>query len=172
MKHTAKSLVDSPNPQMLEMRILANHSGDERFAFLRGRYARTWDSMKAAGKRAKLFDPNRKAREEKAVGALLGDYDSSDDEEDDEVVEADANNEGGGIPPPPEAGTIPGPPPDEPPPSPPPAASALSEPRDTKEEVTGSKTTGEEGEEEKRRLRRERAEEWKRKRAEALGRDA
>ena len=42
MRRTASHIASSPNPTQLEMRILANHGSDPRFAFLKGRWARAW----------------------------------------------------------------------------------------------------------------------------------
>lgn len=42
MQRTARHIQFSPNSAQLEMRILANHGGDDRFAFLRGRWSRHW----------------------------------------------------------------------------------------------------------------------------------
>jgi len=42
MQRTAQHIQSSPNPAQLEMRILANHGADDRFAFLRGRWSRYW----------------------------------------------------------------------------------------------------------------------------------
>ncbi|KIL63732.1 hypothetical protein M378DRAFT_186945 [Amanita muscaria Koide BX008] len=42
MRRTAVHLHSSPNPAQLEMRILANHGADKRFAFLRGRWSHAW----------------------------------------------------------------------------------------------------------------------------------
>ncbi|EIW74225.1 hypothetical protein CONPUDRAFT_170245 [Coniophora puteana RWD-64-598 SS2] len=47
MRRTATHLSTSPNPAQLEMRILANHGADRRFAFLRGRWSRAWKLAKA-----------------------------------------------------------------------------------------------------------------------------
>lgn len=42
MQRTARHIQSSPNPAQLEMRILANHGADDRFAFLRGRWSKYW----------------------------------------------------------------------------------------------------------------------------------
>ncbi|PFH48530.1 hypothetical protein AMATHDRAFT_149751 [Amanita thiersii Skay4041] len=47
MDRTAAHLISSPNPAQLEMRILANHGADGRFAFLRGRWSRAWRLIKS-----------------------------------------------------------------------------------------------------------------------------
>ncbi|KAG8760446.1 hypothetical protein FRC11_000400 [Ceratobasidium sp. 423] len=46
MRRTATHIRASPNPTQLEMRILANHGADPRFAFLRGRWKRAWARMR------------------------------------------------------------------------------------------------------------------------------
>lgn len=48
MKKTAGHIIASPNPVQFEMRILANHGEDSRFAFLRGRWPRVWKSLRAS----------------------------------------------------------------------------------------------------------------------------
>ncbi|KAG8744217.1 hypothetical protein FRC10_010579 [Ceratobasidium sp. 414] len=50
MARTATHILASPNPGQLEMRILANHGADPRFAFLRGRWKRAWVRMKSEQK--------------------------------------------------------------------------------------------------------------------------
>ena len=138
MRHTAKSLATSPNPDVLELRILANHANDARFSFLRGRYTNTWERLKEANRRAKTIKPVSKIAECKAVGALVGGYDSSDSDED-----------------------LPSPP-GSPPPPPPEDGANLA---DTVNDRPVPNAT--EGiEEEKQRERRRRAQDWKRKRAE------
>ncbi|KAI9463814.1 hypothetical protein HD554DRAFT_1292774 [Boletus coccyginus] len=46
IRRTASHIISSPNPAQLEMRILANHGIDKRFAFLRGRWSRVWRTEK------------------------------------------------------------------------------------------------------------------------------
>jgi hypothetical protein len=155
MSHTALALSASPNPQVLEMRILANHASDERFAFLKGRWKDAWERVKAEVRKGKATAEAPKER--KTVGALIGGYASSDEEED------EGDGEG------------PGPPGDSPPPPPPPPLPPLEEPPqppspppDPKarngNDLGGIAGTDLDAEEEKRRQRRLRAEEWKRKR--------
>lgn len=60
------------------MRILANHGGDKRFAFLRGRWASAWNAARA---RVQV----QKTREEKEAAGKMGlgglaDYGDSDEE--------------------------------------------------------------------------------------------
>jgi hypothetical protein len=50
MTRTATHIRESPNPAQLEMRILANHGSDGRFAFLRGRWKRAWARIRAGGR--------------------------------------------------------------------------------------------------------------------------
>ncbi|OXG30127.1 hypothetical protein C361_00216 [Cryptococcus neoformans Tu259-1] len=151
MSHTATSIFSSPNPSILEMRILTHHSSDERFAFLRGRWRNAWDKVKGDIKGEK---ENKRRLEEKQRGlGGLGGYESGS-EESEEVEEPPIPPEDDGIPPPPPEvdDTIPPPPPVEesesgtlPPPQP-------------------QFSTEEDQEEEKRRQRRLRVEEWKKQR--------
>ncbi|KAI0370699.1 hypothetical protein BV20DRAFT_966203 [Pilatotrama ljubarskyi] len=87
MRRTASHVLASPNPAQLEMRILANHGADPRFAFLRGRWSRSWRLTK--GKLRLELEKTRAAKEKEAagsggagIGGLVGYGDS--DEEDEE----------------------------------------------------------------------------------------
>lgn len=75
MQRTARHIQSSPNPAQLEMRILANHGADDRFAFLRGRWSRHW---KATTDQART--EIQKRDEPVGLGGLAG-Y-RSDDESD------------------------------------------------------------------------------------------
>ena len=75
MLHTAASFSSSPNPRLLEMRIMTHHANDERFDFLRGRYKTTWMKVKEEVRRGKA-----RPKEEKAMGALVGGYESGDED--------------------------------------------------------------------------------------------
>jgi hypothetical protein len=79
MRRTATHIQSSPNPAQLEMRILANHGGDKRFAFLRGRWALAWKTAKLK------VGAEREAEARKntggSLGGLLG-YGDSDAESD------------------------------------------------------------------------------------------
>lgn len=86
MKHTFVSLSASPNPALLEMRILANHGADKRFEFLRGRYADAWRDVKNPPK----------AEPTAAIGSLLGGYESSEDKSADEGAGDAAPSAGAG----------------------------------------------------------------------------
>lgn len=79
MERTAKHLLTSPNSGQLEMRILANHGSDQRFAFLRGRWRNTWQIIKLLAKQEKDRTENE-AAEVNAGGGLVayGDSDDSD----------------------------------------------------------------------------------------------
>ncbi|KAG5645301.1 hypothetical protein DXG03_006490 [Asterophora parasitica] len=93
MRRTATHLLTSPNPAQLEMRILANHGGDHRFAFFRGRWSRAWLLLKAKVK----LDQEEEMRQKNGtagLGVLAGygdsDDDGSDAEEKDESEKAAA----------------------------------------------------------------------------------
>lgn len=92
MCRTAAHVHASPNPAQLEMRILANHGADSRFAFLRGRWSRAWRLTK--GKlRLELEAKKAKEKEAAGIGGLAG-YGDSDEDEDsagsgEETKEAD-----------------------------------------------------------------------------------
>lgn len=161
MTHTATSLLSSPNPSLLELRILANHASDPRFEFIRGRYKTTWERLKADARRQRDIKSGKAGQEKKVFGALLGGYESSDDDDEDENEHS--NNEGdgplgnGGTPPPPPGDEdIPSPP--SPPPPPP------DEPVDDKPQHSLPILDDEAVE--KQRLKRIKLDEWKRKRAE------
>ncbi|KAJ1303993.1 hypothetical protein OPQ81_008402 [Rhizoctonia solani] len=75
MRRTAAHIRTSPNPKQLEMRILANHGADPRFAFLRGRWKRAWVRMQ----QEKEQPPNAEAKRSIMGGlsAYASDSDSS-----------------------------------------------------------------------------------------------
>ncbi|KZT65519.1 hypothetical protein DAEQUDRAFT_521798 [Daedalea quercina L-15889] len=79
MRRTASHILNSPNPAQLEMRILANHGADRRFAFLKGRWARAWRLAKT---HAGLEKEHARAQEAQANGSLggLAGYGGSDSE--------------------------------------------------------------------------------------------
>lgn len=82
MRRTAVHLLSSPNHAQLEMRILANHGADKRFAFLKGRWSQSWRLAKAKLR----IEQQQKEREEKqeketkGLGVLAG-YDSGSEGE-------------------------------------------------------------------------------------------
>lgn len=161
MSHTATALYASPNPQILESRILTNHAQDPRFEFLRGRWKDTWLGIKKDAKAKKDLTSGRSEREKKAVGGLIGGYESDSDSDSDAGPGRDVD--GGDDPPPPPPSSPPGPPPVDIPP--PPSDDADEE---VSEIPQGAPSTAE-TEAEKKRLRRLKAEEWKRKRAVTKG---
>lgn len=90
------TLSSSPNPSLLEMRILANHGADARFAFLRpgargGRWRETWERIRRGELKAEAEEKEEKPvaeQEEKGGGmAGLAAYGSSDEDEDDGALE-------------------------------------------------------------------------------------
>lgn len=96
MRRTAAHLLTTPNPAQLEMRILANHGADQRFAFLRGRWSRAWRLAKGKARLELEAEKTRKEEEEAAkksgggMGGLAG-YGDSDEEGEDEGQSGDKN---------------------------------------------------------------------------------
>ena len=82
MQRTAHHILSSPNPAQLEMRILANHGGDKRFAFLRGRWSHAWLVLKGQAKREKEGLTKKQQERESGLGGLA-DYGDSEDEGED-----------------------------------------------------------------------------------------
>jgi hypothetical protein len=80
MRRTAQHLLSSPNPAQLEMRILANHGNDKKFAFLRGRWSHAWMIVKGKTRREK--EEHEKDKVGSGLGVLAG-YGDSDESEDD-----------------------------------------------------------------------------------------
>ena len=91
MRRTATHVLSSPNPAQLELRILANHGADPRFAFLRGRWARAWRLAKAhvQADRAKA---EAQSQAKVGLGGLVG-YGGTDSESGDGDDEADDTEE-------------------------------------------------------------------------------
>lgn len=90
MRRTAAHILSSPNPAQLEMRILANHGSDQRFAFLRGRWSRAWRTTKSHNKvtlHAEKLNAGAKSKDsEAALGGLLGYGDSDESQQSDSDV--------------------------------------------------------------------------------------
>ncbi|KAI0643287.1 hypothetical protein C8Q79DRAFT_928466 [Trametes meyenii] len=88
MRRTASHVLSSPNPAQLEMRILANHGADPRFAFLRGRWSRTWRLTKGKIRLEQEAEKRRAAKDvgkvAVALGGLAGYGDSDEDEDENE----------------------------------------------------------------------------------------
>ena len=83
MCRTASHLISSPNPAQLEMRILANHGADKRFAFLRGRWSRVWRTEKERARQHQAEEA-KKIQSQMALmplGGLAGYGDSDTDGE-------------------------------------------------------------------------------------------
>jgi len=86
MERTAKHLLTSPNSGQLEMRILANHGSDQRFAFLRGRWRNIWQTIKLLAKEEKeKSEPKSMEVIPTSGGGLVayGDSDGSEEEPED-----------------------------------------------------------------------------------------
>ncbi|KAI6044139.1 hypothetical protein EDC04DRAFT_3138098 [Pisolithus marmoratus] len=97
LRRTAVHVVSSPNPAQLEMRILANHGADKRFAFLRGRWSRAWKASKELARQ----EQREAQKAEKLSGCsslqgLIADYGDSegsgDEPSEGEAVEDKAMN--------------------------------------------------------------------------------
>ena len=91
MRRTASHVVRATNDAQLRARILAHHGADPRFAFLRGRWGRTWARAQAEAHRDVLAE--REAQSSGALGGLTGYGSGSEDDDDDDD---DAVDEGGG----------------------------------------------------------------------------
>ncbi|KAL7414650.1 hypothetical protein BDY24DRAFT_414361 [Mrakia frigida] len=93
MRHTSTSLLSSPSPRVLELRILANHGADPRFAFMRGRWKNVWDGL-LAGKTVTaegvVLEPVEKEKEVVGMAGLMGGYGSDSDSESEEEKEEGA----------------------------------------------------------------------------------
>jgi hypothetical protein len=82
MSRTAQQLLSSSNPAQLEMRVLANYGADKRFAFLRGRWKRSWVLAKH---KARVELERKDEVKKKGVGlGLVAAYGSDEESNDDE----------------------------------------------------------------------------------------
>ncbi|KAG9225440.1 hypothetical protein CCMSSC00406_0002943 [Pleurotus cornucopiae] len=95
MRRTAKHIVTSPNAAQLEMRILANHGGDRRFAFLRGRWKLAWQAIKGRANIEKSRDDGEEARPAGQKPGGLGGLTNYGDSEEDEGSGAEQADEAG-----------------------------------------------------------------------------
>lgn len=86
MRRTASHILTSPNPAQLEMRILANHGADRRFAFLKGRWSRTWRILKGHARMEMA-----KEKSEKPLLASLGGLAGYGDSDEEGSVESEGN---------------------------------------------------------------------------------
>ena len=82
MRRTAIHLLSSHNPAQLEMRILANHGADKRFAFLKGRWSHAWLIMKAKIRADRKEEERKEEQQRKSGLGRLASYDSELDEDD------------------------------------------------------------------------------------------
>ncbi|KAI6011139.1 hypothetical protein EDC04DRAFT_782265 [Pisolithus marmoratus] len=90
LRRTAVHVVSSPNPAQLEMRILANHGADKRFAFLRGRWSRAWKvSKELARQEQREAQKAEKLSGSSSLQGLIADYGDSE-ESGDEPSEGEA----------------------------------------------------------------------------------
>lgn len=86
MRRTAQHILSSPNPAQLEMRILANHGGDKKFAFLKGRWSRAWMIIRGKAKMEKEeHEKEKEGKKEGGLGILAGYGDSEDESEDNDA---------------------------------------------------------------------------------------
>ncbi|KAI6006416.1 hypothetical protein EDC04DRAFT_2969232 [Pisolithus marmoratus] len=97
LRRTAVHVVSSPNPAQLEMRILANHGADKRFAFLRGRWSRAWKvSKELARQEQREAQKAEKLSGSSSLQGLIADYgdseESGDEPSEGEAVEDKAVN--------------------------------------------------------------------------------
>ncbi|TBU24616.1 hypothetical protein BD311DRAFT_701803 [Dichomitus squalens] len=72
MRRTASHILSSPNPALLEMRILVNHGADPRFAFLRGRWSRAWQLAKGKVRLEQEEEKKRRAEQTKTQSLICG----------------------------------------------------------------------------------------------------
>jgi len=94
MRRTATHILSSPNPAQLEMRILANHGPDKRFAFLRGRWSRAWKVTKGYVKLSMETERVKKEKEKEekiGLGGLTGYASDSDGANSEGDAEEDTN---------------------------------------------------------------------------------
>lgn len=92
MSRTAQQLLSSSNPAQLEMRVLANYGADKRFAFLRGRWKRSWVLAKH---RARVELERKEEEKKRGVGlGLVAGYGSDEESNDDEKESREGDGEG------------------------------------------------------------------------------
>jgi hypothetical protein len=72
MRRTASHIASSPNPTQLEMRILTNYGSDPRFAFLKGRWARSWRAIQARNRMQKENEEKVSRGNKNENGTSLG----------------------------------------------------------------------------------------------------
>lgn len=98
MRRTAIHILSSPNPAQLEMRILANHGADKRFAFLRGRWSRTWRMIKEKARQEKITHSAQSTQVSQSAGlgglAAYGDSEEGSEESESEDISSVKVGEG------------------------------------------------------------------------------
>jgi hypothetical protein len=98
MRRTAVHLHSSPNPAQLEMRILANHGADKRFAFLRGRWSRAWRITKERARQEKIARSAQSTQASQGVGlgglAAYGDSEDGSEKSESENISSVRIGEG------------------------------------------------------------------------------
>lgn len=79
MRRLHSTLLSAADPSLLELRILANHGADERFAFLRrgGKWRAQWEEMRKGG-----GEDQKAAEEAKGTQGLVAYGSDTSDEED------------------------------------------------------------------------------------------
>lgn len=94
MTRLHSTLSSSPNPSLLELRILANHSKDERFSFLRegGRWRSVWGEIRrgergADGQRVEKERGGEEAENKGILGLVAYGSDSDEEEQEQEAAE-------------------------------------------------------------------------------------
>ncbi|EJF62065.1 hypothetical protein DICSQDRAFT_180388 [Dichomitus squalens LYAD-421 SS1] len=98
MRRTASHILSSPNPAQLEMRILANHGADPRFAFLRGRWSRAWQLAKGKVRLEQEEEKKRRAAQAKTQNLIGGLAGYGDSDEGSEAAEEEYQEDVGAVP--------------------------------------------------------------------------
>ncbi|KAI6033516.1 hypothetical protein PISMIDRAFT_329578 [Pisolithus microcarpus 441] len=97
IRRTAVHMISSPNPAQLEMRILANHGADKRFAFLRGRWSRAWKGAKELARQERRTRESEKEEElpsgSSSLQGLIVGYGGSEESGDEPSVGEAAEDE-------------------------------------------------------------------------------
>lgn len=91
MTRTATHLQSANSPAQLVARILANHGGDDRFSFLRGRWHRAWATSRAKARVSTSTDPEQKDDQAKLEMNGLAGLSAYADSDDGELVEEEPN---------------------------------------------------------------------------------
>ncbi|KAH7914895.1 hypothetical protein BJ138DRAFT_1170279 [Hygrophoropsis aurantiaca] len=84
IRRTAIHIMSAGNPAQLEMRILANHGANKKFAFLKGRWSKAWRTAKEKArseKQAETVTPPTQTEGKVGLGGLA-DYGDSEGDSD------------------------------------------------------------------------------------------